>query len=143
MPFLRTHGAEGFKDGVWCPLQFIEPFTAMHMPLSFLKRRLKWVLRPGDDPYERHCSFGHLRRDIATLMEHPKADVEAIDPLQQVALLSPFALSALLSVSVATKAVWALPTRQFDSEDRFVALDPPPPGGLDVLVRFKCANTAH
>jgi hypothetical protein len=70
VPFLRTRGAKGFKDGVWCPLQFIEPFTVMPRPLEVQNRGLKWVLRPGDDPYERHCSFGYLRRDIAALTEH-------------------------------------------------------------------------
>ena len=41
VPFLRTRGAEGFKDGVWCPLQFIEPFTVMPRPLEVQNRGLK------------------------------------------------------------------------------------------------------
>ena len=140
VPFLRTTDEEGFKDGVWCPLQFIEAFRDVRLPLSVLKLKLKWIVRPDDDPYQRHCSYGHLKRRIAALMGYSEEDIAAIEAQQEVVLLSPFALSALLSVCRGTKPAWSTSSRQFDSEAAFVALETAATDNLDVLVCFTCIS---
>ena len=133
--FLRSVGEEGIKDGIWCPLQLIEPFKEVQASASALRAWLKWPVAADYDPYDHHCILGIPRRRVAKLMACTKEVVDAIDVRATVVLLSPLALSELLSVVMRKLTGWQ-PATRFTSEDEFLRLeDVPAADALGMLVR--------
>ena len=135
MCFLEATNEEGIRDGVWCPLQLIPAFGELPSAPSSISELIKWTVHPGDDPYSRHCIFGLSRRRVAVLMGHSEDAVAAIDVRAQVVLLSPRALSALLSARKLFRDAWGIMERQFATREMFCAISEEHVGNLGILVR--------
>ena len=140
VPFLRVAGVDWIKDGTWCPLQLISGFHTAPPEPRVIRRQLGWEVRDGVDPYAQHCLFGLSRWCVAELMGYSNDQLDAIDKRQVVSLLSPIALSTLLSGMVRFKKQWAAPSWRFDSEEAFARLSAREPSSLGILVRLQCMH---
>ena len=140
VPFLRVAGVDWIKDGTWCPLQLIGGFHNTPPEPYVIRRQLGWEVRDGVDPYAQHCLFGLSRWCVAELMGYSNDQLDAIDKRQVVSLLSPIALSTLLSGMVRFRKQWAAPGWRFDSEEAFARLSTREPSSLGILVRLQCMH---
>ena len=138
--FLHARGCNDIEDGVWVPLELVEPPLRYRRPRFEIPARLRVdfeFVRP-------HCTFGVTCRRLMQLTGMSMEDLKLSHKRSEVTLVRPAILSDLLPTRVELASLHGRPwwknggrgtVLHFNSEEQFAALPQDVPmDDLDILV---------